>query len=419
MNMEEWRVISDFPNYCVSNFGNIMNNKTYRIMKPNLKGGYLNISLTNGKNKKYFKVHRLVALTFIQNSDNKPEVNHKDKNRTNNHISNLEWMTKPENNQHKSIGLIYKTNRNKPINRIDKLTNDILEKYESIEDAGKWVFENNFTSNQHNGRNSIGNCLNGLSKSAYGFKWEYIKNNNYDNEIWKEINLKKLFGYNLQTNKKYFVSDLGRYKNSYGIIMDNYKTNYDGYIRVYVYKKTFSLHRLVAITFLENSENKEQVNHKDGNKLNNKLENLEFVTNKENQIHKFENGLGNNFTRQIKQYDLNGNFIKEYNSIVSAAKEMNISKSCIRGVLTNNRKTAAGYIWKYSDDKNIDFIEKITINKNKGRKVCQYDLEMNLIKIHNSIAEASKNINIHKNNIWGVINNLRKTSGGFIWKYLD
>lgn len=51
--------------------------------------------------------------------------------------------------------------------------------------------------------------------------------------------------------------------------MENYKTNDNGYIRVYIYKKTFALHRLVAITFLEN---KQQVNHKDGNKINNAVE---------------------------------------------------------------------------------------------------------------------------------------------------
>jgi NUMOD1 domain len=85
----------------------------------------------------------------------------------------------------------------------------------------------------------------------------------------------------------------------------------------------------------------------------------------------------------------------------------------------NKRKTAAGFIWKYIEDENIDYNEKITINPNIGRKVCQYDLDMNLICIHNSIADAARKVNIHKNNIWAVIHNFRKTSGGFIWKYLD
>ena len=75
---------------------------------------------------------------------------------------------------------------------------------------------------------------------------------------------------------------------------------------------------------------------------------------------------------------------------------MKISKGSIQGVLLGKRKTAAGFIWKYIDDENINFSEKITINKNIGRKVCQYDLDINLIEIHNSIADASKKTNIHK-----------------------
>ena len=128
------------------------------------------------------------------------------------------------------------------------------------------------------------------------------------------------------------------------------KANADGYLRVYIYKKTFFLHRLIALTFLKNLENKEQVNHKDGNKINNCIDNLEFVTNKENQFHKFQNGLGNNFTRKIKQFDLNDTFIKEFKSIVSASKESNINKCCISDVLRNRRKNTGGFIWKYSED---------------------------------------------------------------------
>ena len=416
--MEEWRIIKDFPNYSVSNLGNIINNKTNKLMKLNNKGGYFHISLMNNQSKKSLKVHRLVALAFIDNSEDKPEVNHKNKNKLDNTISNLEWMTRKENNQHRSIGLIYNSNKNKPINRLDKLSGVILEKFNSIEEAGIWAFENKLTSNSHNGRNSVGNCVNGLSNSAYGFRWEYI-DNSLEHEEWREIDLKKLFDEEILIDKKYYVSNLGRFKNSYGQIMDNYKVNENGYIRVYIYKKTFTLHRLVALTFLENPENKEQVNHKDGNKLNNCVENLEFVTNKENQIHKFENGLGNNFTRKIKQYNLNWNFIKEYESIVLAAKEMKISKGTIQSVLLKNRKTAAGYIWRYSDDINVDFLEKITINENRGRNVGQYDLNMNLVKIHNSIADAGRNVGVHKNNIWAAIKNNKKTAGGFIWKYLD
>jgi hypothetical protein len=163
---------------------------------------------------------------------------------------------------------------------------------------------------------------------------------------------------------------------------------------IFIYNRTYALHRLIALAFIENPQNKEQVNHIDGNKINNRVDNLEWVTNSENQLHKFHIGLGNNFSRKIKQYDLEWNFIKEFNSIVIASKELNIGKTNILGVLKLRRKTAGGFIWKYSEDENIDFSEKITINKNIGRSVGQYDLNMNLIEIHKSTAEAGIKLNI-------------------------
>ena len=56
--MEEWHIIQDFPNYCVSNFGNVKNNKTNRIMKLSIKSGYYQVSLANENYRKGFKVHR-------------------------------------------------------------------------------------------------------------------------------------------------------------------------------------------------------------------------------------------------------------------------------------------------------------------------------------------------------------------------
>ena len=96
------------------------------------------------------------------------------------------------------------------------------------------------------------------------------------------------------------------------------------------------------------------------------------------QIHKIKNGLGNNFTRKIIQYDLQINKIKEFNSIVEASKELHIGKSNINGVLRDKRKTAGGFVFKYIEDENIDFSEKITINKNKGKTVGEYEFDRNI-----------------------------------------
>ena len=419
MENEIWKTIEEFPIYEVSNLGRIKNTKSQKILRPIIKSGYHHVSLTNSNCRKNCKVHRLVAMAFIPNPENKSDVNHKDKDKLNNQLSNLEWMTRKENCIHKSKDLIYKSNKNKPLLRIDSDTNEIIEKYDSIELAGIWACNNHHTKTTHNGRNAIGNCVNGLSKRAYGFKWEYEnKYEDLENEMWREVVIKDI-DITIYGNKKYYVSNLGRFKDSQGSIRHNYKVGEYGYIRVFVYNKVYRLHRLIAYAFLENPDNKQQVNHIDGDKLNNRLDNLEWVTNKENQIHKVKTGLGNNFTRTIIQYDLEGNLINEFKSIISAAKEMGVSKSNIQGVLLNKRKTAGGFIWKYLEDENPDFSKKITINKNRGRQVCQYDLNMNLLNIHKSTADASRKVNIHKNNIWAVIYNYKKTAGGFIWKYLD
>ena len=345
MEEELWKSIENYNNYEVSTFGRVKNINTNKIMKLTSKGGYLGISLTNINGHKSFKGHRLVALAFIPNPENKPDVNHMDKNKHNNNISNLEWNTRSENVIHSKLNVIITTNKNKSINRINKITNEILEKYNSIELAAEWVFNNNLTKTTHNGRNSIGNVVTGLSKTAYGFKWELENTNqSLQDEIWKQVIIENI---NNNDDKEYFVSNLGRFKNSSGIIMDNYKVNENGYIRVFIYNNARYLHRLIALTFLTNLENKEQVNHIDGNKLNNCVSNLECVTNQENQIHKFKIGLGNNFTRKITQYDLEMNKISDFNSIVEASKFLNISSSNIKSVLYNKQNTSKGFIFKY------------------------------------------------------------------------
>lgn len=101
---EEWRDIERYEgHYQISNYSRIKSfkNDKITILKPLIdKNGYLQIVFSKNGQHKWFKLHRLVAQAFIPNPENKPQVNHIDGNKMNNHVSNLEWVSQSENNNH-------------------------------------------------------------------------------------------------------------------------------------------------------------------------------------------------------------------------------------------------------------------------------------------------------------------------------
>lgn len=106
---EIWKDVEGFGgDYKVSNLGRVYSEVAQRILKTpaNILNGYCQVPLGSRSNglRKSFRVHRLVALAFIPNPQNKKEVNHKDKDKMNNTVENLEWMSGWENTQHK-IGI--------------------------------------------------------------------------------------------------------------------------------------------------------------------------------------------------------------------------------------------------------------------------------------------------------------------------
>ena len=111
---EVWKslkgIVECGDNYEVSTFGNVRNSKKNKIMKTDITTrGYHRLMISHkGKTKKYF-VHKLVALAFIPNPENKPEVNHIDAVKGNNRVDNLEWNTRKENVAHASKNGLYKT----------------------------------------------------------------------------------------------------------------------------------------------------------------------------------------------------------------------------------------------------------------------------------------------------------------------
>lgn len=340
---EVWITVTDYDNYEVSNLGKVRNKNTGRILKQTCRGGYMIVGLSKKSSKgRTTQVHRLVALAFIPNPENKPQVNHIDKNRGNNCVSNLEWNTALENNQHRSIGVIQTTNQNIRIWRVDIDINEKLQLYDSIYEAAQWIHDNCYSNTSlENIRAGISCAMRGVYKSSYNFKWSMEEQKHLDNEIWKNVVI------NGEPVDNYYVSNLGRFKNYKGIIMENYKPHHSGYIYLRVNIEKYALHRLVAWTFIDNPENKPVVNHIDGNKTNNAVSNLEWCTIKENNQHNANVGLIKYYTRKIGQFDSKFNLIKEYNSIVEAIKETNITS--IKSVLYEKQNTAGGYYWNYLD----------------------------------------------------------------------
>lgn len=125
-------------------------------------------------------------------------------------------------------------------------------------------------------------------------------------------------------------------------------------------RKHKKIHRLVAEAFIPNPENKPLINHKDENKANNCVENLEYCTHKYNVNYgtrnnragmKISKSLINNpkTTKKVFQYDLNGIFIKEWISATEAQRQLGIKQPLIVRVCKGRRKSTGGFIWKYAE----------------------------------------------------------------------
>ena len=97
--IEEWKVIDGYNNnYSVSNKGNVKNNNTERILKQTInRDGYHRLSLYVDRKQKTVEIHRLVAIAFIPNPENKPCVDHINNNKIDNNVNNLRWATRSEN----------------------------------------------------------------------------------------------------------------------------------------------------------------------------------------------------------------------------------------------------------------------------------------------------------------------------------
>ena len=181
--MEEiWKDKKDYEgHYQVSNLGRAKSLDRYvkgkghslqfkkgrilKLMKDN--NGYLKVRLCNGEKSKTFNLHRLVAETFIPNPNNYKEVNHKDENKTNNVVTNLEWCDRKYNHNYGTINeriseKLTNGKLSKPVLQYD-LNGNLIKEWKSINECGRNGFN----------QGDICKCCNGKRKTAKGFIWKY------------------------------------------------------------------------------------------------------------------------------------------------------------------------------------------------------------------------------------------------------
>jgi hypothetical protein len=388
-NSEEiWNIIPNFPGYHASTHGNIKSldriivRNDGRISKRNgvklkhtkrtnqigCERFYVTMSISGKQITR--GVSTLVAETFLSkpvNISSYPlQVGHQDGNPLNNNLSNLKWETRSENMRHAHrTGLIKYEKGGKHFNSKQimqyNIDGDLVKIWDSVTEASIALGI---------GQANIATCARGGEKICGGYFWKYpsspqlIKENLNDSEIWDYIT---------ESQNLYQVSNQGLVRSVDRTIVrnDGFKVVYkgkllrhsllNGYCTILLssIKKRFFVHTLVATVFIKKRPSRNHVvDHKDDNKTNNNVSNLQWITRKQNiqkayytQVATKPKGAGHYSSKPIDQYTIKGEFVKSWDSTADVCRFLNKKNTNnIYDNLKGNRKSAYGYIWKYREN---------------------------------------------------------------------
>ena len=405
---EKWKDIEGYEGiFQISNFGRVKSierDNTYintnqtgkkfvmkmhykeKILKTFITRGYEHVSLKKNYKSKSFSIHRLVAMHFIPNPKNYKIINHKDENKLNNRVDNLEWCDHPYNanygtrNQRIKEKLKNNPNYYIPVSCYT-LDNKYVKDYESAVAAGNDIGIS---------PSLITACcrLYKSHASAGGFKWKY-----------KDSDL------NIET--------IAYRDQKIGIV----QADYDGRI----------INTIISISDAASSVNKNLSNFASNIKKGYAYGFIWITKDNENNLPDIINELEQK-KYHLLQIDSNGNVIKRFQSSLEAEKEIGIDHSNILFAINSKTKEgkyfrkAKGYYWvdiNETPDYQIDFQYK----KNCGQKIVQqYDLQGNLLKEFPSVKDAQESLGIDRNKTSSIYDCLSTKKGnsqayGFVWKY--